>query len=555
MKMNGAELITALLERQGISILAGIPGSANLPLYHALGASSIRHVLARHEQGAAFIAQGMARSTGRPAVCLTTSGPGITNALTALADAKADSVPVIIMSGQVPSSLLGTDAFQEVDACGMTISMTKHAFLVRRGEDLLEIIPRAFSIALSGRPGPVLIDIPKDIQEREVCFDHWPPPGCKSKERGNSDMKKISRAAEMINTACRPVLCAGGGVIASGACDSLEFLAEKAAVPVATTLMGIGSFPRSHPLSLGLFGMHGSRQANSFIDNADLVIALGLRFNDRTTGKASEFSPGAAILHIDIDRAELNKIRHADLSIPGNLSIILDQLIPLIDQKKPGAGTGCHLNSTEKEPLHSGKGCVNPSVLIRAIASIVGPDAIVTTDVGQHQMWVAQHYPFIRPRTFLTSGGLGTMGFGLPAAIGAALACPGKRVVCVSGDGSILMNIQELATLSELGLNVAVIVMNNGQLGLVRQQQELFYGKRFMASRFDCRPDFPALAATFGIRGFSLRAAVGPVSFLENILSLDGPVLIDVPIHEAEMVFPMVRPGGANRDMIDGVVV
>ncbi len=555
MKMNGAELITGLLERQGISILAGIPGSANLPLYHALGASSIRHVLARHEQGAAFIAQGMARSTGRPAVCLTTSGPGITNALTALADAKADSVPVIIISGQVPSSLIGTDAFQEVDACGMTMSMTKHTFLVRRGEDLLEIIPAAFSIALSGRPGPVLIDIPKDIQEREVCFDHWPMPGGKSRERGTADMKMIVRAAEMINTARRPVLCAGGGVIASGACDSLKFLAEKAAIPVATTLMGIGSLPRTHPLSLGLLGMHGSRQANSFIDCADLIIALGLRFNDRTTGKVSEFSPGAALLHIDIDRAELNKIRHADLSIPGNLSVILDQLIPLIDRKKPDAGTGCHLNSTQNEPLFSEKGFMNPSALIRAIAAIAGPDAIVTTDVGQHQMWVAQHYPFIRPRTFLTSGGLGTMGFGLPAAIGAALACPGRRVVCVSGDGSILMNLQELATLSELGLNVAVFIMNNGQLGLVRQQQELFYGKRFMASRFDCRPDFPALGTTFGIRGFSLRDAADPVSFIDNILSVNGPVLIDVPIHEAEMVFPMVRPGGANTDMIDGVAV
>jgi len=552
MRLNGAEIIVKLLERQGIATIAGIPGGANLPLYNALYKSPIRHILARHEQGAGFIAHGMARSTGRPAVCFATSGPGATNLITAIADARLDSVPLIAITGQVPTSMLGTDAFQEVDIYNMTIPITKHNFLVRSAAELLSVIPEAFEIALSGRPGPVLIDVPKDVQTQEIDVYGWPEIG----ERLPSppiDTDAIARAAAMINEAKRPVLYAGGGVMNSASHAVLREIADKNSIPVALTLMGLGCFPPDNPLYLGMLGMHASPYTNLLLDEADLLIAVGARFDDRAVGRVQEFCPEAAIVHIDIDRAELDKIRKAHISMACDAGEALSALLPLvrIDERREWRSRLALLR--EEHPFPAPRdGSQHPLSIIAGIAAAAPEDAIITTDVGQHQMWVAQGYPFTRPRTLLTSGGLGTMGFGLPAAIGAALANPGRRVVCVSGDGSIQMNIQELATLADLGLPVTVIVLNNGQLGLVRQQQELFYGGNYIASRFETRLDFAAIAREFGISGKSIRTGEPMAAGLARAFADGGPCVVDIGVETEPNVYPIVPPGAANRDMIGG---
>jgi acetolactate synthase-1/2/3 large subunit len=483
MKLSGAEIITGFLERQGIDTIAGIPGGANLPLYDALYKSRIRHILARHEQGAGYIAQGMARSTGKPSVCFATSGPGATNLITAIADAKLDSVPVIAITGQVSSPLIGTDAFQEVDTYGMTISITKHNFLIRRASDLLEVLPEAFRIATSGRPGPVLIDVPKDIQQQIVEFDEWPRIARKS-PTAPIDGSKIDRAVDMIHQAKKPILYIGGGVILAEASGLLYQLSTQNSIPVASTLMGLGSFPCDDPLYLGMLGMHGSRSTNALLHECDLLIALGARFDDRATGKVSHFCPDASIIHIDIDGAELNKIKKASLAIAGDICEALEMLINKVhlDKRTHWIEHAAKLKNAYPFPKHDDDP-LHPYRVVGTVAAHADCDTIITTDVGQHQMWVAQSYPFRKPRTLLTSGGLGTMGFGLPAAIGAALANPQKRVVCFSGDGSLLMNIQELATLADHELNVTIILFNNGHLGLVRQQQELFFGENYIASK------------------------------------------------------------------------
>ena len=553
MKKTGAEIITALLERQGIETVAGIPGGCNLPLYDALRDSTIHHVLARHEQGAGFIAQGMARSTGRAAVCLATSGPGATNLLTAIADAKLDSVPIVAITGQVATSMIGTDAFQEVDTYGLTLPITKHNFIVRDAAELLEVIPKAFEIAESGRPGPVVVDVPKNVQLQTVEFEDWPapwepaaPPAC--------DAEDIARLAAMIQAAARPVLYIGGGIIASGAAGELIAFAHKSQIPVTCTLAGLGAFPCDDPLYLGMLGMHGARYTNLILEEADLLVALGARFDDRATGHAEEFCRHAAIAQVDIDPSEIDKIKAANLALVADVGTALRALLPMI-QADGRAAWNQRVNELraqypfvmppQDDPLH-------PLNFLQHLAEAAGPDTIITTDVGQHQMWVAQGYPFRKPRTLLSSGGLGTMGFGLPAAIGAALAHPGKRIVCVSGDGSILMNIQELATLAELDLDVTVLIMNNQHLGLVRQQQELFYKERYYASKFDVAPDFATIARGFGVPGFDLAGDSNPVRTLARALVQRGPNLIDVPVHHAENVLPMVPPGKPNREMIGG---
>ncbi|ABB37199.1 acetolactate synthase, large subunit, biosynthetic type [Oleidesulfovibrio alaskensis G20] len=553
-RMTGAAAVVRMLERQGVRHVAGIPGGASLPLYDALAArGSIRHILTRHEQAAGFIAQGMARATGVPAVCLATSGPGATNILTALADAKLDSVPVVCITGQVPTTLIGTDAFQEVDTYGMSIPVTKHNFLVRTAQELLSVIPEAFRIAASGRPGPVLVDIPRDVQLATLEIDSWPGPGLPDAPL-MPDMEDVVGAAAMIDEAERPLMYLGGGVISSGAAPAARRIAEKAGIPVAMTLMGLGAVPSEHPLSLGMLGMHAARCTNMAMEECDLLIVAGARFDDRATGRVDSFCPRARVIHIDIDASELDKIRSAHLGIQGDVRATLEALEPLVAPcarenwlhrvEELRNGWGLDLPRTD-DP-------VSPYGMILRTAEIVGPEAVVTTDVGQHQMRTAQAYPFSRPRQWLTSGGLGTMGFGLPAAIGAALACPERTVVCFTGDGSLQMNIQELATAVEQRCNIKIILANNNALGLVQQLQNLFFERRVFATDYSVQVDFVRIAEGFGMPAVDLGASRDPLGMLEAALTTAGPCLVNIPVAVSESVFPMVPPGAANTEMIEG---
>ena len=549
-RFTGAQLIVHLLERQGITTVAGIPGGTVLPLYDALSQSTqIRHVLARHEQGAGFIAQGMARTQGKPAVCMACSGPGATNLVTAIADARLDSIPLICITGQVPSSMIGTDAFQEVDTYGISIPITKHNYLVRDIAELPQVISDAFRIAQSGRPGPVWIDIPKDVQTAEIEIDVLPEPGERAPAPEFS-AESVRDAAAMINAAKRPVLYLGGGAI--NAADEIRQFAEKANLPTTMTLMALGMLPKAHPLSLGMLGMHGARSTNYILQEADLLIVMGARFDDRAIGKTEQFCPNAKIIHVDIDRAELGKIKQPHVAIQGDVAEVLAQLIPQtvatdradwrqlvaeLQREFPGA------IPTEGDPLsHYG--------LINAVAACVDDSAIITTDVGQHQMWTAQAYPLNRPRQWLTSGGLGTMGFGLPAAVGAALANPDRKVICFSGDGSLMMNIQEMATAAENQLDVKIILMNNEALGLVHQQQSLFYKQGVFAATYPGMINFMQIAAGFGLHTCDLNAEEDAHAALQAAISRPGPALIHVRIDPEQKVYPMVPPGAANTEMV-----
>jgi acetolactate synthase-1/2/3 large subunit len=552
--LTGAQLTVRLLERQGVRVVAGIPGGANLPIYDALSQSSqIRHILARHEQGAGFIAQGMARVSGVPGVCMASSGPGATNLLTAIADAKLDSIPLVAITGQVPRGMIGTDAFQEVDTYGLTIPITKHNFLVDSAEELLEVIPNAFRIAASGRPGPVLIDIPKDVQLESIEVNDLPAPGAPDPVPA-VDAALVERAAALIEAAERPILYLGGGIMHAGASELAMALAEKSSLPTVMTLMALGALPADHPLSLGMLGMHGARCTNLALDECDLLIVAGARFDDRATGKVAEFCPSAKIIHIDIDSAELDKIKTAHVGISGDAASVLRELLSRLPARNRDSWLARAAELKRLFPLAT-SGIDDPRThygLIRAVAESLDDDAIVATDVGQHQMWVAQSYPLRRPRRWLTSGGLGTMGFGLPAAIGAALAEPHGTVVCFSGDGSILMNVQELATAAEEDINVKVVLMNNNALGLVHQQQTLFYGKRIYASRFRAALDFVRIAEGFGLYAVDLDAAENPKDALRDALTTRGPCLIHASIDVEDQVLPMVPPGAANKEMIGG---
>ncbi len=550
---TGASLLCALLEQQGIATLSGIPGGAILPFYDALHQRPLRHVLARHEQGAGFIAQGMARVSGRAAVCVATSGPGATNLLTAIADARLDSIPLVAITGQVPQALIGTDAFQEVDTYGLTVPITKHNFLVRTAAELLEVVPLAFTLAESGRPGPVLIDVPKDVLNATIEVETLPAPGGRRAGPG-CPLAPIAALAQQLVDAQRPVLYLGGGVIGAGASELARELSRRLDAPVVSTLMALGAMDADDPRFMGMLGMHGGKGTNLLLQEADFILAIGARFDDRATGKAAEFCPRATIAHIDVDRSEIGKIKTTTCGLTGDATDILRQLLAQLPEAPPRtlwarraaelkAAHPLHCPPPAEDPLH-------PLNVVRALGAALPADAIITTDVGQHQMWVAQAYPFRQPRTLLTSGGLGTMGFGLPAAIGAALAAPGRRVVCVTGDGSILMNIQELATLAELNLPVAIVLLNNDHLGLVRQQQELFYGQRYQASQFHAAPDFPALAQAFGVRGVRLDPDGDPLAELTAALAAPGPCLIEVPIETTLNVYPMVPPGGANHQTL-----
>ncbi len=553
MKLNGAELTIHLLKNQGIKIIAGIPGGANLPLYDALSRSGIRHILARHEQGAGFIAQGMARSTGKTAVCFATSGPGATNLVTAIADARMDSIPIIAITGQIPSALIGTDAFQEIDIYGMTIPITKHNFLVKKIEDLLNVIPESFRIAEEGRPGPVLIDIPKDIQTAVIDLpdDYFLKSSCKIKtEILDLNRDEMLSAAGMINNSKKPVIIAGGGIISSNSSFLLRELTKKNSIPVALSLMGLGCFSPDNDLYLGMPGMHGKRYTNNLLHEADLIIALGIRFDDRLTGKPENFCANAEILQIDIDKSELNKIKTSHLSIQADLKTALKYILPLIEDNDRTCWKNFIQKSKNNNPSLVPDQPFSPFNIISSVSNLTDNDAIITTDVGQHQMWTAQYFKFRSPRTLLTSGGLGTMGFGLPAAIGAALANPTKQIVCFTGDGSFLMNIQELALLKELNLNVKIFLFKNNSLGLVRQQQELFFNKNYFASKFEYNPEFTKIASAFGIASFTLSNSGNITSDLKNILNNKYPAFVEIPIEQQQNVFPIVPPGKSNSEMI-----
>ncbi|KHK02298.1 biosynthetic-type acetolactate synthase large subunit [Desulfovibrio sp. TomC] len=548
-RLTGARIIAQSLVRHGITAVAGIPGGANLPLFDAIAETPVRIVLARHEQGAGFIAQGMARVTGRAQACLATSGPGVMNLLTAIADAKADSVPLVCITGQVPRALLGTDAFQEVDVYGLTIPIAKHNMLVRRAADLPRLMAEAFAIAEAGRPGPVVIDVPRDVQTEEAAFDDWPtadgPAG--PALPGPAD---LAWAASLLARCERPLLYCGGGAARAG--EQVAALAGMLDAPVVTTLMGLGLLPPGHPRHAGMIGMHGAPAANHLLARCDMLVAIGARFDDRATGDAKRFCPGASVIHIDIDPAEHHKNRQAHVPLAGDAGRILTALLPLVPARPRPEWTAIRKRLAREHPfaLPGLDDPKSPYGMLAAVAEMLGPQAVVATDVGQNQMRAAQAWPCHLPGKFLTSGGLGTMGFGLPTAIGAALADPGRPVACVTGDGGLLMNVQELATLAELGLPVKILLMDNGVLGLVRQQQALFVGGRYTASTFGCRPDFVALAASFGIAALDLEPCRDVRSVLAAALAAPGPALVRLPVDPDAHVYPMVPPGAANHEMI-----
>lgn len=550
-RMTGAELIIRMLEQHGITSVSGIPGGAALPLYDALGNSRIRHILARHEQGAGFIAQGIARTTGKAAVCISSSGPGATNLMTAIADAKLDSVPLVCITAQVSSPMIGTDAFQEVDTYGMSIPITKHNYLVRNVQDLPGIIADAFRIAESGRPGPVWVDVPKDVQAAIIEIDELPPIMPKD-PLPLFDAEKVTEAAAMINQAKRPILYIGGGIVASQSQQLVQSFAERAGLPTTMTLMGLGTIPQQHPLYLGMLGMHGARYTNMILQESDLLIVIGARFDDRAIGKAEQFCPDAKIIHVDIDRAEISKIKQPDIAINADAGQVLAMLLPQIEVNTRQEWNDHIAQMKQEFPLEQ----INKSDplshfgLIAAVADAVDNDAIITTDVGQHQMWVAQAYPLCRPRQWLTSGGLGTMGFGLPAAIGAALAEPSRKIVCFTGDGSIMMNIQEMATAAEHNLDIKIILMNNQALGMVHQQQTLMFNEHIVASAYPYQTDFVTIAKGFGLHTCDLNKESDPHAALQAAIDRPGPCLIHALIDVSEKVWPMVLPGDANIDMV-----
>lgn len=551
MDNTGAQLIIRFLERRQTAFVAGIPGGAVLPLYRALADSSLRHVLARNEQGAAFIAQGDARVSGRAGVCIATSGPGVTNTVTALLDAKADSVPLVCIAGQVPRALKGTDAFQEAPTGFIVDRITKAHFEIGSAAELAELLPEAFRIAESGRPGPVLLDIPKDVFSESTRLDRLPAPH-KPEPAPPADPDLIHCAAAMIDRAQRPVLYLGGGVRIARAFADAQRVAERASLPTATTLMALGALPPGHPLALGMLGMHGARATNAAIDECDLLIAVGARFDDRATGRLDRFARNARVIHIDADPRELGKLRRPDLSLHADAGAALRLLAA---QLRPQLRTAW---LSRVGVLRRAQGLAMPGMddlfrpygLIAELARLAGPERAITTDVGQHQMWMAQAWPIARPQRWLTSGGLGTMGFGIPAAIGAALST-GEGALCVTGDGSLMMNLQELATVAELGIDLKVVVMDNGALGMVCQQQSLLFGRRHTASGYRASGTSPcALAQAFGIPAVDLGDERDPHRALRRAFAQSGPVLVRAPIDADELVLPMVRPGQSNLESI-----
>jgi acetolactate synthase-1/2/3 large subunit len=556
MKLTGAEILCETLTRLGVKHIFGYPGGAILPVYDALGKSKLHHILVRHEQGATHMADGYARATGGVGVAMATSGPGATNMVTGIATAMLDSSPVVCITGQVSSKLLGTDAFQEVDITGITMPITKHNVVVSKVEDIARTVREAFIIASSGRPGPVLVDITKDAQQATTEFD-WEASEPKlpvKRQRNNHDQAEFDRAVELLNSAKRPVILAGRGIMLSGAMRAFERFVHTSDIPVAMTLLGIGCFPASDPLNLGMMGMHGEAWVNTAIQEADLLIAVGMRFDDRVTGDLRTYARNAKKIHIEVDRAEINKNVKVDAAIIGDAGETLAALLPHVHERDHSTWMA-HIKSLRGDSAVRDiqslpdSGHLYAAHVINDLWKVTQGNAIVVTDVGQHQMWEAQYYHHDAPRTLITSGGLGTMGFALPAAIGAKMARPDAEVWVVVGDGGFQMTMCELATIVQEKISIKIAIINNGYLGMVRQWQEFFYDKRYVATPL-VAPNFAALANSFGIRGESVTARKDVVPTIESARKSDQSVLIDFRVEQEDSVYPMVPAGAALHDMI-----
>lgn len=548
-KRTAADLLVTTLKRLGVEVVFGHPGGAIMPVYDALTRGTLKHVLVRHEQSAAFAADAWARATGRPGVCLATSGPGATNLVTGIANAMMDSIPMIAITGQVPTELMGTDAFQELDILSLTLPIVKHSWLVRDPNELAGIVEEAFHLATSGRPGPVLIDLPKDVAAAPAV----PAPARSfAAPVGNLDDRVIARANDAIEHARKPLLYIGGGIALSGATEHLRDFAARTRIPGVATLKGLGSLPSDDPRFLGMLGMHGTTAANAAVQECDLLICLGVRFDDRATGRLDAFAPNAKVIHADIDPAEIGKLRFADIGIRGDLKQIIAALNPralsLAGWLAWCADVKARSRFTYAAP---GKGVYAPA-LLKKLSEMAGDRFIVTCDVGQHQMWVAQHCDLRDPSSHLTSAGLGAMGYGLPAGLAAKLARPDRTVVTVTGDGSIMMNIQELVTLKRYGIALKIVVLDNQRLGLVRQLQELFYDENYSEIDLSDNPDFVQVAKAFGIDAFRLERRADVDGALARLLNTQGPCLLHVMIDPHENVWPIVPPGKANHEFISG---
>ena len=556
-KMNGAQMMVKALEDEGVSTLFGIPGGTVIHLYDALYDSKLNHILMRHEQAAAHAADGYARAGGRPGVCIATSGPGATNLLTGIATANLDSVPLVAITGQVAQSVIGTDAFQEADMIGASLPFVKHSFQLHSVDAIQSTVHKAFYIASSGRPGPVLIDFPADVQKAsgdyqystQLDFMGYHP-------ENNYNVARLDEAVSLIEHAERPVIFAGGGVVCSGASELLTEFALKYEIPVTTTLLGKGAFPESHPsgLALGMAGMHGHPVANRALMAADVVVAIGSRFSDRTTGNRQRFAADAKIIHIDLDPAEIDKTVESDVWLIGDAGRVLEAIMGAMRKKIADHSewnrTLADIRRKEPMPHSSYEGEIAPWQALEAFCEITDHKAIITTEVGQNQMWAAQHCKVEAPRRFLSSGGLGTMGFGFPAAIGAAYACPGQTVCCVAGDGSLMMNIQELDTCARYNIPVKIMLLNNACLGNVRQWQYLFYNCRYSNTIYTRNPDFVALSESMGVPAFSVSSPAELRPSIEKMLDEPGPALLDVRIPQGAMVLPMVYPGDSIDNMV-----
>lgn len=555
MKLTGAQILLECLEKQEVEVIFSYPGGQVIPIFDALYDSKIRNILVRHEQGAAHAADGYARTTGKTGVCLATSGPGATNLVTGIANAYMDSVPMVAITGQVPTSLLGCDSFQEADITGITIPITKHNYLVRDIKDLPRVIKEAFHIASTGRPGPVLVDLAKDITVQTDKYNYPETidlPGYKPNYVGNT--RQIKEALDAIHAAERPLLYIGGGVIISRAHTELIKLAETLNIPVTPTLMGLSAIPGNHPLNIGMLGMHGTAAANFAVCDCDLLIGIGARFDDRVTGKVETFAPKAKVIHIDIDPAEIGKNVGVDIPIVGDVRMVLENILEKAEPKKHPEWLK-KINAWQKEyPLKYDSSKLNPQLVIEEISAITKGDAIICTEVGQHQMWTAQFYQFTQPRSLITSGGLGTMGFGFPAAIGAQVGNPDRLVIDIAGDGSFQMNIQELGTAVANQIPVKVVIINNFYLGMVRQWQEFFFKRRYSGTVMDQNPDFVKIAEAYGAKGFKITEVSQLRDTLKKALATPGPVVVDCHVEREENVLPMV-PAGGSIDRMMGVNV
>jgi acetolactate synthase-1/2/3 large subunit len=557
--MRAVDAVMECLKAEGVDVVFGLPGGANLPTYDAFVDADIRHVLVRHEAGGGHAAEGYARATGKVGVSLGTSGPGATNLVTPIMDAMMDSTPVVFITGQVRTELLGTDGFQEADILGITMPAVKHSFMIQHPLEIPRAIHEAFHIARTGRPGPVVVDIPMDLSRADIPYEPVSDvhlPGYQPTLEGNT--KQIRQAAKALASARRPVLYVGGGVVNANAAAELTAFATSDRFPVTCTLMGLGAFPAPHEQWLGMLGMHGTRTANYAMDEADLIVAIGARFDDRITGKLSEFAPRAKFIHIDVDPAEISKNVPAHIPIVGDAKNILEKL--LVEYRALEADPSrldewwTRINGwREKHPLRyddTTDAEIKPQRMIEAVYEATGGNAIVTSDVGQHQMWTAQFFHFNKPRRWINSGGLGTMGFGLPAAMGAKVGCPDETVVCIAGDGSVQMNMQELATCAQEGIDIKVFIMNNGYLGMVRQWQELFWDKRYSHVDMGQYPDFVKLADAYGATGLRIEDKASLVGGLKEAIETPGPVLVDVRVTREENTYPMIPAGQAARDMV-----